>query len=131
MSEENVEIVRRMYHAYHRGDSNTALAHFAPEVVTDFSRRLGGRITRGRDELVAMLSEWRGTFEDYREEINEILEVGHRVCAVATQHGRGKGSGVDVETTYAVLYEIQDGQITALTAYPTRAEALEAAGLSE
>jgi ketosteroid isomerase-like protein len=50
---------------------------------------------------------------------------------VATQYGRGKGSGVDVETTYAVLYEIQDGKVTAVVAHPSREDALDAAGLSE
>jgi len=33
MSQENVEVVRRMYEAFHSGDADGALAHFDPDVV--------------------------------------------------------------------------------------------------
>jgi ketosteroid isomerase-like protein len=48
MSQENVEIVRRMYEAFHRGEVEAALACFDPEVVLDVTRRLEGGIGRGR-----------------------------------------------------------------------------------
>jgi ketosteroid isomerase-like protein len=65
------------------------------------------------------------------EENVEIVRRMYDVYVVATQRGRGKGSGVDVETTYALLYEIDGDKITRLTGYPTTTEALEAAGLGE
>ena len=131
MSEENVEIVRRMYDAYYAGDAEGALSYFAPDVVTDFSRRLDGRVGHGHEELQAMLIEWVGTFEGYSEQIEEIRDLGSLVCVVAVQRGRGKGSGVDVENRYALLYEIQGDKITRFTGYLTLDAALEAAGLSE
>ena len=131
MSEENVEIVRRMYDAYHGGDADGALAQFTPDVRVDFSGRLGGRISRGREELRDQITEWAGTFEDYREEIEEMRDLGALVLVVATQRGRGKGSGVNVENRYALLYKLRDGMISDLTVYPRVSEALAAAGLSE
>ena len=97
MSEENVELVRRMYEAYHGGDAEGALAHFDPEVVADHSGRLGGEIGHGREGLRRIITEWVGTFEEFREEVVEIRDLGRFVYVVATQRGRGKGSGVDVE----------------------------------
>jgi hypothetical protein len=47
------------------------------------------------------------------------------------QHGRGKGSGVEVEAPYALLYDVRWGKITRLTMFPTQEAALEAAGLRE
>jgi ketosteroid isomerase-like protein len=47
------------------------------------------------------------------------------------QRGRGKESGAEVETPYAVLYGVEDGEITSLRMYGNAAEALEAAGLSD
>ena len=79
MSQENVEIVRRMYEAFYGGDAAGALAYFDPEVVVDVSRRLEGGISRGRDELNKMISEWVGTFDEWREEIAEILDRGSQV----------------------------------------------------
>jgi ketosteroid isomerase-like protein len=131
MSGENVEIVRRMYEAYHGGDADGALAYFAPDVVADHSRRLGGGIGHGREGLRSIITEWVGTFEDFHEEIEEMRDLGRFVYVVATQRGRGKGSGVEVENHYALLYEVQGEQITWMAAYPDSAAALEAAGVSE
>jgi ketosteroid isomerase-like protein len=131
MSQENVEIVRRMYAAYHGGDAAGALAYFTPEVVSDHSRRLGGGVARGREELRRQITEWVGTFDDHREEIDEIRDLGDSICVLVTQRGRGKASGVEVENRYALLYEFQGALISRLTAFPTAAEALKAAGLSE
>ena len=50
---------------------------------------------------------------------------------VATQHGRGKGSGAEVQHRYALLYEVDEGRIVRWTIYPDVAEALKAAGLEE
>jgi ketosteroid isomerase-like protein len=47
------------------------------------------------------------------------------------QHGRGKGSGVEVEARYALLYDVHGGKITRLAMYADQAQALEAAGLRE
>jgi ketosteroid isomerase-like protein len=131
MSQENVEIVRRMYDAYYAGDADGALAYFTPDVVSDHSNRLGGGVAHGRDGPRRQITEWVGTFEGYREEVDEIRDLGDSVCVVASQRGRGKGSGVEVEITYALLYEFEGNQIARLTAYLTLGEALEAAGLSE
>ena len=131
MSEENVEIVRRMYQAYLQGDADGALAYFDPKVVADNSRRLGGGIGHGREGLRRIVAEYAGTFEEFREEIEEMRDLGRLVYVVVTQRGRGKGSGVEVEMRYALLYEVQDGKVTWMAVYPDPSEALEAAGLSD
>ena len=111
MSEENVAIVRRMYEAFHGGDAAGALACFDPEVVIDVSRRLEGGIGHGRGELNKMISEWVGTFDEWREEIAEIRDCGTQVYVLAVQHGRGKGSGVEVAERYALVYEVKGDKI--------------------
>jgi ketosteroid isomerase-like protein len=131
MSQENVEVVRRMYEAFHKGDAESALAYFHPEVVVDASVRVDAGIGHGRDELNAIVSRWVGAWDDWREEIEELRDLGDRVLVLSTQYGKGRGSGVDVEARYALLYELQAEQITRLTMYDDPAKALEAAGLSE
>jgi ketosteroid isomerase-like protein len=85
-------------------------------------------IVHGREELVRIIGEWVGEFDDWREEIDEIRDLGRQVYVVATQRGRGKVSGIEVETRYALLYEVRGDQITRMTMFREPAEALAAAG---
>jgi ketosteroid isomerase-like protein len=131
MSEENVEVVRRMYAAFDRGDGESALAAFDPDVVIDASHRVDGRIGHGREEMATILAEWLGAWEDWREEVEDIRDVGDQVLVISTQRGRGKGSGVEFENRFGMLYELRDGAIVRWMVYDDPARALEAAGLRE
>jgi ketosteroid isomerase-like protein len=131
MSEENVEVVRRMYDARDRGDTAGTLARFHPRVVVDATARGDTAVGQGHEELVAIIAEWTSEFEEWGEEIDEIRDLGDNVFVVATQRGRGRGSGVEVEARYALLYEVEEGKITRMTLFREAADALEAARLSE
>jgi ketosteroid isomerase-like protein len=131
MSRENVELVERVYEAFSRGDAAAALSYFDPSVVMDASHRVDGRIGHGHQELTAILIEWLGTWDRWREEIEETRDLGDRVLVISTQRGVGKGSGIEWENRFAMLYEMQGGKITRWTIYDDPQEALEAAGLSE
>ena len=99
-------------------------------MVIDLSRRLEGGIGHGRDDINKMISQWVGTFDDWREEIEEIHDRGTQVYVLAVQHGRGKGSGIEVEERHALIYEVKGDKIARMTMYGEPAEALEAVGLS-
>lgn len=131
MSRENVEVVSRMYEAYLGGEAERALAFFHPDVEADFSVRVDAGVGRGRDELARVVTSWIGTWDEYTEEINEIRDLGNRVCIAATQRGRGKGSGAVLEQRFASLYEVRGGLITRVTMYTSLESALESAGASE
>lgn len=131
MSEENVELVRQMYAAASSGDPASALAYFDPQVVIDATHRVDGRIGHGHDEMTAILAEWLGTWDEWREEIEEIRDLGRVVLAISTQHGRGKESRIEWKNRFAMLYEIEDAKITRWTVYDSLEAALEAAGVSE
>jgi ketosteroid isomerase-like protein len=131
VARENIEIVRRMLAFFHHGDAESALACFSRDVVADVSRRPDGRIGIGRTELAQIIGEWLGTFEEWTEEITDIRDLGHQVIVVATQRGRGKGSGAEVATEYATIYGLRQGEIVSMTLYPDPAEGLRAAGLQD
>lgn len=131
MSQENVEVVRRMYEAFHRGDFDGALAYFDPEVEVDASVRVDEGIGHGRDAVASMVGRWVGAWDDWREEIEEMRGLTSYVVVVSKQRGRAKGSGIEVETRYAVLYEIRGDKISRMVLCSGPAEALKAAGLSE
>ena len=132
MPEENVEVVRGMYEAFSRGDADASLSCLDPDVVLDATHRVDGRIGRGRDEAARMLGEWLSTWEDWTEEVEEIRDLGdNRVLVLSTQRGRGRGSGLDFENKFGMLYELDQGKIVRWTVYDDRSKALKAAGLAE
>ena len=118
-----------MYAAFQAGDVEGALAHHAEDVVIDTTRgRVDGTVGRGREAVATTIASWVGAFEEWHEEIEEVRGVGDSVFVAATQHGIGKESGIEVETRYALVYEVRDGLIARMTMYPSRDEALRAAG---
>ena len=131
MSEGNVEIVRRMYEAFDRQDAATALAAFDPDVVMDASHRVDGRVGRGVKEMTTILAEWLGAWEDFSDDIEEVRDFGDRVLVISTQRGRGKGSSIEWENRFGMVYELRNGRIVRWTVYDDLSKALEAARLSE
>jgi ketosteroid isomerase-like protein len=133
MSKENLEIVRRMYNAFHAGDIDRALSHFDPNVLVDASKARPDDVAigKGHGRLMQIVTSWVTAWEEWHEEIEEIRDLGSRVLVLSVQRGRGKGSGVAVEARWAVVYELKGDVITSIRVYPDSEEALKAAGLSE
>ena len=122
MSAENVELVERMLDLFHRGDVEGVFACYSPDVVVDASRRPDGATGRGHKDLGRIVGEWVGAFDEWTEEIHEIRDLGDEVLVLATQRGRGKGSGVPVEARYVTVFAVRDGKIVSFTLYPDTAE---------
>jgi ketosteroid isomerase-like protein len=120
-----------MYNARDGGDAEGYLACFHPEVVLDARPRMDTTIVHGREEAGRVIGEWVDAFDDWREEIHEIRDLGSQVCVVATQRGRAKASGVQIVARYALLYQVKGDQITRITLFSGEHEALAAAATEE
>jgi ketosteroid isomerase-like protein len=131
MSQENVELVKRMLALFHAGDAEGALACFSEDVVTEMPGRPDVTGGRGREALGRLIGSWVGAWEDWKEEVEEVRDLGDRVMVISTQRGRGKDTGIEVAYQYAALYEVRDAEISGMGLYSAPAEALKAAGLSE
>jgi ketosteroid isomerase-like protein len=134
MAKENVELVREMVAAFNRGDLDSWLEYWVDDI--DYRAAEGALDDRGpihgRDALRAYVQDWFDTFDDFRQEPVELIDAGEdKVIPVLRITGRAKLSGVETDLTYAALYTFRDGKIAIGREYFTRAEALEAAGLSE
>ncbi len=66
----------------------------------------------------------------YHFDVEETRDLGDTVLLVASHHGRGRASGVEVHGATGYLYELRGGKVSRVEIYPNRATALEAAGLS-
>jgi ketosteroid isomerase-like protein len=130
MSAENVAVVCNMVEAWARGDRDQARAAYDPHVVLIF-RALDAPVSYGIAAMEHALESWRRTFDDWRLEIEEAIDGGEHVIVVHRQWGTGKESGVPVEVSNAVVYSLRGSKIIRVETFESRAEALEAAGLSE
>jgi ketosteroid isomerase-like protein len=79
---------------------------------------------------MAIVAEWFETWDDWREEVEEIRDLGQRVLVISTQSGRGKESGLEWANRFAMLYELEAGKITRWTIYDDPRAALDAAGVT-
>jgi ketosteroid isomerase-like protein len=132
MSQENVEIVRRMYE-----ESKTrpeALFEFLDEDVDWETTGLGVAGTaqgRGPDTVRKFFRSWVGAFEKWGYEAEELIDAGDAVIAQVHQWGRGKASGVTVDNRFWQVWTLREGKAIRATHHKEKAEALEAAGLQE
>jgi ketosteroid isomerase-like protein len=134
MSQENIKTTRDAAAAFNRGDLDTWLAYCTDDI--DYRAAQGALDDRGpihgKHALRAYAQDWLDTFDDFRQEPVELIDAGEdKVIPVLRVTGRAKLSGVETDLTYAALYTFRDGKIAVGREYFTRAEALEAAGLSE
>ena len=135
MSQENVEIVRRVYEAATRRDAATVLALYDPEVELD-STRLGivdsaGGVYRGHEGLRSFFRGWHEAWGNIEYDYEELIDAGEQVISVVTRHARGRASGIEVERPFALLWSLREGKVVRVVWFLDRAEALKAAGLSE
>jgi ketosteroid isomerase-like protein len=132
MSQENVEIVRRGYEVFERGDIQAILGLMDPEIEARFDPSMPDPEPRyGHDGFVSWLQSWLEPWERYRIEVDELIDVGERVIAVCREFGRRKDSGFEVEQPTYHVWTLKGGKAVRLDATYERAYALEAAGLSE
>jgi ketosteroid isomerase-like protein len=134
MSQENVEIVRAAIDSINRRDINQALKAAHEDCEADWSNSIGplGGVYRGREEVQGLFEAFLEAWEEFRWETKEIIMVDEaRVLVVNRVRGRGRSSGVTVDAIGAQLWTITGGKAKSITLYQSKAEALEAAGLSE
>jgi ketosteroid isomerase-like protein len=132
MSQENVEVVRRDVAARGAREWSTLHAIWHPEIQLVL---VGGSGTfQGIDEITRFLDSLSDSYDEYRVEADEMIEAGDCVVTVERVAGRGlKGSDAQtwIHTDLFRVFSFEDGKILKITEYPSRDEALEAAGLRE
>jgi ketosteroid isomerase-like protein len=131
MSQENVDLVQRGIEAFNRRDVRTWLATFRSDAEIDWSRARGPLrgVYRGHDELENFWDAWL-TFDWCEIEPHDLTDLGSEVVVPNTTTFRGR-QGIEVVARTAFVFTVANGQIARIRMFQERAEALEAAGLSE
>jgi uncharacterized protein len=133
MSQENVEIVRRGYEAFNRGDLEGMVADFAPSFEYVPTGAVPGfdRAYQGPEGLMEFVDWMRAEFDYARADIDELIEARDQVLVGVTARGLGKQSGVEVTWHIWHLWTVRDDKVVQGQGFVKREDALEAAGLRE
>ncbi len=132
MSQDNVDKTRDFIAAYNRRDFDAAVQSFDPEVDWVLPAHQRSDSCKGPDEVRRFWEGLDETFEELWLEPQEFVDAGDRVAVRLRYYGRGKESGIEIETEmYHQVTTFRDGTMVRIEYVTSWDEALEAAGLGE
>ena len=116
MSQDNVELVQRVYEGWARGDFSATDA-FDPEI--DFEMVDWPHQTRVRG-VQDMSTTWRATlaaFDDFRAVPLEYVDCGSNVLVINQIEASGKESGAEVSAETATVWTVANGRVVRMALY--------------
>jgi ketosteroid isomerase-like protein len=147
MSEENVDIVRRVFTMVQdslvRGDPASSFDEWVREglIAPDLRWKAGTRAGlgvagiddfAGRDGYAEFTRRWMEDFEELAMEPTQLVDADdNRVVATTHTHGVGKRSGVSVDMDTAWVVTLEGGRIVDVVLFLEPSDALRAVGLRE
>ncbi len=128
MSQDNVEIVKRGFEAYVRGDLAAAAADYVDDVVFNPAEEAP---IHGREAVLSYIRRWEEPWDDYELRTEEFIDAGEHVVVTIHVRARGAASGIEVDARSHQVHTLRDGKLIRMDEYLVRDEALKAAGLAE
>ena len=134
MSQENVEVgepVRRLLAAFNKRDWDAFSAALDPEV--EYMPIEEHAVYRGPEAVSQYTQRWLDAWDTFSLEAEEVERTSteNRAFSAIRMRGAGQGSGVEIDERGFWVYELRGGRLYRISEFNDRAEALEAAGLSE
>jgi ketosteroid isomerase-like protein len=121
MSEANSEIVKRAADAVNERDVETFMALTTPdfEWFPAMDRLIEGRSYRGDEGIEAYFEVLSGAWEEFQLFPGEFCDLGDRVLWLGRAEGRGRSSGVRVDTPLGTV--LRSGRTPAVPGVARRA----------
>jgi ketosteroid isomerase-like protein len=130
MSQQNVDVVRRIYAVWGEEGSPIPSGLLDPDVEwVNAPEAIEPGVRYGVEAFGDAAESVAETFQDARVDIDEMLDVGDQVVVLATLRGRGRGSGADVERRQGYVWTLRDGKAIRFQWFNSPEEALTAAGV--
>jgi ketosteroid isomerase-like protein len=133
VSEQSVELHRRIYQAFNARDVDALVALCHPSIVVQSAfGAVSGAVYHGHDGV----RRWQADLEEawgdqIRVEAKAYFDLGEQALAFDVLHGRGRQSGAEVVLPAAAVTRWRAGQCVSFKAYVRREEALRDLGVTE
>ena len=126
MSQENVEIVRKMIEAWNAGDMDAFRDLYDPHIIMRPPERWPepGPFV-GREAVMRQWEQLRETFDaDALELLSDFIDAADRVAVRVNWRGAGRGPESNMEMTD--VFTVRKGRISIIECFWDHTEALEA-----
>jgi ketosteroid isomerase-like protein len=132
MSQENVEIVQRLYQVWQREGFGVVPDLMDPAIEwvnPSYAVEPGTR--QGYDAFAAAAQAVLSVYGDYRVSHVRFYDVGDRVAVRARVTARSLGNDVPIDAERGYVFDIRDGKVVRWAWFNDPTEALKAVGLAE
>jgi uncharacterized protein len=134
VSQENVDVVRRAYQAWNRGDIDSAAELLSPDIEWHMPSNLPDPETwQSSAEVRVGIASFLESWEEFRIEVQRYIDAGDRVVALVRYRGRAQLTGLALEgaAVDAMVWTLRHGKAIKVQMYGGTDEALEAVGIRE
>jgi uncharacterized protein len=123
----NADLLRPIYEEWSRGNWRLSFDVYDPDMEWGWSDEFPGLagVFCDREDPNPRLRSWFSEWENWRAVAEDYLKLGNHVVVLATYHGRGKGSGVEINQEGAHVFEFRDGKVIRLEIFASRERAIE------
>jgi ketosteroid isomerase-like protein len=132
VSQENVEVVKRLYDAWQRNGFGVVPALMDPDIEyvnPPYAVEPGTR--RGYEGFALAAKNIRNVYPSRRFEPLDFYDARDRVAVRVRVVARGVGSSVEVDAERGYAFEVRDGRVVRFAWFNELVEALKAVGLEE
>jgi ketosteroid isomerase-like protein len=132
VSEQNVDLLRRVAEAYNARDVEAFTAYFDPSVeLYSEMTTPGGSLYRGHEGIRQLFRDLEDGWQEIRGEPESFFDLGDQTLVFYEARGRGRKSGAEVSMSVALMAEWRDELIVYFKTYRDRKDALAELGVSE
>jgi ketosteroid isomerase-like protein len=132
MSQENVEIVRRVFAAFNARDVEELVRLFDPECeFQPFRAQLEGQIYRGHEGMRRFASDMEEDWDTYLIDPTEFRAREDRVGVAGHITAVAPGPRVIIESRAGFVFDLREGRILRVVSHSDPAVALDAVWLPD
>lgn len=132
MSAERIELVKRGYEAWNRGDRSWVLENMRDDVVWTTPPDDPDPATyRGHQEVVGYWEQWRASVGQLQFVPAEFIVNGDHIVVTASRTGRGETSGLEVTDRVVQVFRFEGDKCVSVHEYYDLDKALEDIGAEE
>lgn len=132
MSQQNVDVIRKLYDAFARGDVPSVLAGMDPGIVwneaENFPYADRNPYTGPQAVLEGVFMRIGADWETFQVANEVLLDAGDTVVALGRYLAKHRASGKELNAQHAHIWWLKDGKVTRFQQYADTAQTLAVAG---
>jgi ketosteroid isomerase-like protein len=123
VSEDNVDVIRKAFDAFNRGDIPAVVGVLHQEVDwhnpdAPYPPPAGGGTQRGPDNVVAAIfGPVPETWDGFQAVGERFLDAGDHVVVTGRFIGRARAGGGPLDAPFALVFEMRAGKVTRVDQY--------------